>query len=68
MPPVIDLNKCNGCRICDFHCPLDVIHFDEEQKIPAVKYPDECWHCGSCRLDCPVQAIKIQFGPEMLCL
>jgi len=68
VPPVIDLNKCNGCGICDFHCPLDVIHFDEEQKIPAVKYPDECWHCGSCRLDCPVQAIKIQFGPEMLCL
>ena len=68
MPPVIDLNKCNGCGICDFHCPLDVIHFNEEQKIPAVKYPDECWHCGSCRLDCPVQAIKIQFGPEMLCL
>jgi adenylylsulfate reductase subunit B len=68
MPPVIDLNKCSGCGICDLHCPLDVIHFDEEQKIPLVKYPDECLHCGSCRLDCPVEAIMIRFGPEMLCL
>jgi NAD-dependent dihydropyrimidine dehydrogenase PreA subunit len=45
-----------------------VIHFDEEKKIPMVKYPDECWHCGSCRLDCPTEAITICFGPEMLCL
>jgi len=68
MPPVIDLNKCNGCGICDLHCPLDVIHLDDKGKVPVVKYPDECWHCGSCRLDCPVEAVTIRFGPEMLCL
>jgi NAD-dependent dihydropyrimidine dehydrogenase PreA subunit len=45
---------------------VDVILFDQETKIPTVKYPDECWHCGSCRLDCPVTAITIKFGPEML--
>jgi NAD-dependent dihydropyrimidine dehydrogenase PreA subunit len=43
-----------------------VILFDETTKVPLVKYPDECWHCGSCRLDCPVEAIAIRFGPEML--
>ena len=48
MPPVIDLKKCKGCGTCDAHCPLDVILFDQETKIPTVKYPDECWHCGSC--------------------
>jgi adenylylsulfate reductase, subunit B len=68
MPPVIDLKKCNGCGICDLHCPVDVIHLDKEQRAPVVKYPDECWHCGSCRLDCPTDAITIRFGPEMLCL
>jgi adenylylsulfate reductase subunit B len=68
MPPVIDLEKCQGCGTCDAHCPLDVILFDETTKVPLVKYPDECWHCGSCRLDCPVEAIAIRFGPEMLCV
>ncbi len=68
MPPVIDPEKCNGCGICDLHCPIDVIHLHEGQNVPMVKYPDECWHCGSCRLDCPAGAITIRFGPEMLCL
>lgn len=68
MPPVINIEKCNGCGICDLHCPLDVIFFDEKNNIPSVKYPEECWHCGSCRLDCPTGAISIKFGPEMLCL
>lgn len=67
MPPVIDLEKCAGCGTCDEHCPLDIIHFDEESKIPEVKYPEECWHCGSCRLDCPADAVTIKFGPQMLC-
>lgn len=68
MPPIIDKDKCNGCGVCDLHCPLDVIYFDERADLPVVKYPDECWHCGSCRLDCPTGAISIRFGPEMLCL
>lgn len=67
LPPVIDPEKCCKCGICDKHCPLDVIHFQEKQ-IPLVKYPDECWHCGSCRQDCPEKAISIVFGPGMLCL
>ena len=50
------------------HCPLDVIHFDEKNNVPVIKYPEECWHCGSCRLDCPTGAISIIFGPDMLCV
>jgi adenylylsulfate reductase subunit B len=26
-----------------------------------VRYPDECWHCGACRQDCPIGAITIEF-------
>jgi NAD-dependent dihydropyrimidine dehydrogenase PreA subunit len=66
MPPLLDMEKCSGCGICDRICPLDVIHFDDQKKIPIVMYPDECWHCGSCRLECPKEAIKIVFSPEMI--
>ncbi len=66
MPAAIDLEKCSGCGICDQICPGDVIHMDETTNTPVVKYPDECWHCGCCRIDCPEGAIAIKFPPQML--
>lgn len=65
MPPVIDYARCNGCGICDKHCPGDVIHQIDDKK-PIVLYPWECWHCGACRQDCPTEAITIMFPPQML--
>jgi adenylylsulfate reductase subunit B len=67
MPPVFDLDKCTGCGMCE-ECMADIIYMKEinGKNIPFLKYPDECWHCGSCRQDCPVSAIKIIFPPEML--
>ena len=64
MPPIIDREKCNGCGLCDRHCPLDVITMVE--KTPEVRYPDECWHCGACRQDCPTGALEITFPLSML--
>lgn len=66
MPPVIDMNECVGCGICDDSCPIDVIMFNKETNSPIVLYPRECWHCGSCRQDCPEGAIKIVFSIGML--
>ncbi len=66
MPPVIDLELCNSCGKCDQICPGDPIHMDEVTEFPVVKYPDECWHCGCCRIDCSQEAIKIKFPLEML--
>jgi NAD-dependent dihydropyrimidine dehydrogenase PreA subunit len=40
----------------------------EDADIPYLKYPEECWHCGSCRQDCPDEAIEIEFPPDMLCI
>jgi adenylylsulfate reductase subunit B len=67
MPPIIDYDKCVACGTCD-ECPGDVIHFEEgpEGALPVVKYPEECWYCGSCRQDCPQGAITILFSPAML--
>ncbi|MDP2728621.1 MAG: 4Fe-4S binding protein [Dehalococcoidia bacterium] len=28
MPPRIDDVTCNGCGICDEHCPVDVLRMD----------------------------------------
>lgn len=64
MPPVIDMEKCTSCGVCDKHCPLDVIYMVDE--FPEVRYPDECWHCGACRQDCPTEAVDIDFTLTML--
>ncbi len=68
MPPIFDIKKCSGCGLCDSICMADAIYLKdyEEKEIPFLKYPDECWHCGSCRQDCPEGAISIQFPPDML--
>ena len=57
MPPVIDKAVCNECRICYNICPEDV--FDVVEGVVGVRYPDECWHCAACMVDCPVSAIDL---------
>lgn len=65
-PIVIDLEKCNGCGICEDYCPGDLIFMDEQTGKPVVKYPDECWFCGACRMDCPMDCIEIVFPMEII--
>jgi NAD-dependent dihydropyrimidine dehydrogenase PreA subunit len=68
MPPIINMEKCSGCGLCDAICPADAIHMEkaDDGDIPNLKYPEECWHCGSCRQDFPEEAIHIAFPPDML--
>jgi NAD-dependent dihydropyrimidine dehydrogenase PreA subunit len=35
-------------------------------KTPEIRYPEECWHCGACRQDCPTGALEITFPLSML--
>lgn len=58
MAAIFDLEKCIGCGICVKHCPEDIIVMGEDKK-PQVKYPYECWYCGACYIDCPVQAVSL---------
>jgi len=37
-----------------------------ENDVVEVRYPDECWHCGVCRQDCPAGAVTIEFPLIML--
>lgn len=59
MPPVFDREKCAGCGICADVCPEDVIFMADKDEIPKILYPDECWHCAACVIDCPKQAVRL---------
>lgn len=64
MPPLIN-RRCIKCGKCYEICPGDVFAWPDQKKKPIVFYPIECWHCGACRLECPVDAIEYCFPLEM---
>jgi adenylylsulfate reductase subunit B len=68
MPPVIDRDTCTSCGTCVDVCSSDVFFGSEKGEVPAVSYPEECWHCNGCVLDCPVEgAITLRIPlPAML--
>lgn len=61
MPPVIDRKKCVSCGMCADVCCMDVFKKNEEEKQVVVRYPDECWHCRACVMDCPENAITMRY-------
>jgi adenylylsulfate reductase subunit B len=60
MPPIISVERCTGCKRCYEYCPMDVFGFDKDQQVAVVLYPDECWYCGVCELECPEQAVDVR--------
>jgi adenylylsulfate reductase subunit B len=67
MPPIIIEEKCNACGICADICPTDVFSVVKKKEIPLIRYPEECWHCNSCVLDCKQEAIKLRIPlPAMM--
>jgi adenylylsulfate reductase subunit B len=69
MPPIIDKNQCITCGICINICPQDVFFGSKKKKVPKVTYPEECWHCNACVLDCPKEgAIRLRTpSPMFIC-
>jgi adenylylsulfate reductase subunit B len=66
MPPIIDKNRCITCGICVNICPQDVFFGSKKKRVPKVTYPEECWHCNACVLDCPKEgAIKLRIPTPM---
>ena len=57
----IDQWLCNGCGMCIDVCVTDILV--EGEDVPVVAYPDECWHCGACMMDCPTDAIRFALPP-----
>lgn len=69
MPPIINKDKCNKCGICAEICSEDVFFGSKEREVPIVAYPDDCWHCNACVLECPVEgAIRLRIPLPMMIL
>jgi len=69
MPPLIDEDKCNACGICGDVCPQDVFFGSPKKEIPTITYPEECWHCNACVLDCPAEGaivLRIPFPMQIV--
>jgi adenylylsulfate reductase subunit B len=66
MPPIINNKKCIACGICANVCPQDVYFGSKKKEIPVVSYPEECWHCTACVIDCPAEgAISLRIPMPM---
>ncbi len=59
MPPVFDETKCIKCGKCVANCPGYVLEMSEET--PRAAFPEECWHCGCCRIACDNGAVGFEF-------
>jgi NAD-dependent dihydropyrimidine dehydrogenase PreA subunit len=68
MPPVIDKELCNCCGTCANICPMDVFFGSKKGETAVITYPEECWHCGACKIDCPMGAIRLRIPLPMMLL
>lgn len=53
--PIVDEQKCTGCRTCVDFCNYNAIAFVKEK--PLIFY-EICHSCGGCHLLCPQKAIQ----------
>lgn len=52
--PLVDENKCNGCKECKNHCRFNAIAVLKGEPLISLEL---CHSCGACLLACPEQAI-----------
>lgn len=55
--PIINKEKCIGCKLCWFYCPEGCISMQDGKA--TVNY-DYCKGCGICANECPTKAIKME--------
>ncbi len=56
----LDVDKCNGCKLCVVVCPHAV--FLVENKKAAIIDRDACMECGACAQNCESGAIAVESG------
>jgi len=64
--PIIDNDKCTGCKECLKFCHSNVFEYVEEDRKVVVKNPWHCQvYCESCTYACPVNAISFPDRTEV---
>jgi len=78
-PRYVDVNKCTGCRQCEYECPITVpssfdrglgayrairVPFSTAVPQKAVLDIENCLFCGKCEKVCPVEAVDFTQKPE----
>lgn len=59
----IDQAKCTGCGICAEICIMDVLWMNTSTNKAYIAYPEDCQLCYQCELECPAEAIEVDFTP-----
>lgn len=59
-PISFDAEKCVACNRCVDVCPIDLFIPAEKGGVPEAAYPDECWYCGCCVMECKTGAISLE--------
>lgn len=60
----IKKDKCKGCKLCIFYCPLKSLEFSSVLNKRGVEFANfkkgaKCSGCGFCFLICPDSCIEI---------
>ena len=57
----LEFNKIlNSISEINENCTIIFSLISTEKEI-IVKYPEECWHCRACAIDCPMHAITLRY-------
>ena len=65
-PITFDSDICIKCNKCVEVCQVDVfVPNSDSNKPPIVFFPDECWYCGCCVMECPEEG-AIHFHPLLM--
>jgi len=55
----VDIEKCNGCKLCIYYCPdPNVLMLDKNKKI--IVSASRCKGCGLCASACAKKAITVK--------
>ncbi len=62
----IETDRCKGCALCTFYCPVHILKLDDTQTnakgyTPMITFdPDKCIACGFCAIMCPDSVISVE--------